>query len=567
MSSFRSYGKVDALDQVRLEARRKTRRRIAIISLSSVLLIGIIVAAVVGTRASKDPGEHSKNVYGAIPALIKAACDVTLYKDSCYSNLINATKDSSMTPKDVFKLSMRVAWNELSKASEYFSENGNDYTSVTTGNFSVAAWKNCKELLGLALDHVNDSIYAIDSVDDLKTWLSSAGTYQQTCIDGFEEESEGKKTVTFHLKNSTELISNSLAIISWIAKITKSVQMRRLMNNPEGENKPSWLKSRDHRMLIESSDHLKRAANVVVAKDGTGGYKTISAALKAVPDKSKKRFIIYVKKGNYTENVRVEKPKQNVMIIGDGMNQTIVSGSLNFVDGTPTFSTATFAVFGKGFIARDMGFRNTAGPQKHQAVALMASADQVVFYQCQIDAFQDSLYTHSNRQFYRECDIYGTIDFIFGNSAVVLQNCNILARKPMQGQKNTITAQGKVDPNQNTGISIQNCTISPYGNLTGVNTFLGRPWKNYSTTVFMQSIMGNLIHPKGWLPWTGDSAPDTIFYAEYENFGPGASTKNRVKWKGLRKISAKQAEKFTVKAFLQGKKWISDAGVRYKPGL
>lgn len=214
-----------------------------------------------------------------------------------------------------------------------------------------------------------------------------------------------------------------------------------------------------------------------------------------------------------------------------------------------------------------MGFRNTAGPQKHQAVALMALADQGVFYRCQIDAFQDSLYAHSNRQFYRECDVCGTVDFIFGNSAVVFQNCNILPKKPMEGQQNTITAQGKVDPNQNTGISIQNCTILPYGNLTGVNTFLGRPWKNYSTTVYMHSMMGNLINPQGWLPWTGDSAPDTIFYAEYRNYGPGASTENRVKWKGLRKISTNQAEKFTVKEFLRGKKWISDARVSYKPGL
>lgn len=342
MSSFLSYGKVDAADQ----ARRKTRRRITIISLSSILLIGIVVAAVVGTHASENSEEGSRNDDGAISAAIKAACDVTLYKDSCYNSLGNATKGlSTMAPEDVFKLSMEVAWNELLKVSQYFSENGTDYSRVTTSNFSVEAWNNCKELLGLALDHVNDSIYAINSVDDLKTWLSSAGTYQQTCIDGFQEESEGKQIVNYHLKNSIKLTSNSLAIISWIARITKSMQMRRLMSRPDGDNKPSWLNSRDHRMLLESSDSLKKAANATVANDGTGKYKTIRAALKAVPDKSKKRFIIYVKKGVYTENVRVEKTKQNVMIIGDGMNQTVVSGSLNFVDGTPTFSTATFGKF------------------------------------------------------------------------------------------------------------------------------------------------------------------------------------------------------------------------------
>ena len=225
------------------------------------------------------------------------------------------------------------------------------------------------------------------------------------------------------------------------------------------------------------------------------------------------------------------------------------------------------AVFGKGFIARDMGFRNTAGAIKHQAVALMSSADMSAFYRCSLDAFQDTLYTHANRQFYRECNIYGTVDFIFGNSAVVIQNSNILPRKPMEGQQNTITAQGRIDPNQNTGISIQNCTILPYGDLSSVKTYLGRPWKNYSTTVFMRSMMGSLIDPAGWLPWIGDTAPPTIFYAEFENFGPGASTKNRVKWKGLKTITSKQASEFTVKAFIQGVEWLKGTVISYKPGL
>lgn len=223
---------------------------------------------------------------------------------------------------------------------------------------------------------------------------------------------------------------------------------------------------------------------------------------------------------------------------------------------------------GKGFIARDMGFRNTAGPIKHQAVALMSTADHSVFYRCKMDGFQDTLYPHSNRQFYRDCDIYGTVDFIFGNSAVVLQNCNILPKKPMQGQQNTITAQGKVDPNQNTGISIQNCTIRPGANLAGVNNFLGRPWKNYSTTVFFNSKMDGFIDPKGWLPWVGTSAPNTIFYAEYQNTGPGAATKNRVKWRGLKLgLTANQVKAFTVEKFINRDRWISATGVSYKAGL
>ncbi|KAM0059673.1 putative pectinesterase [Helianthus debilis subsp. tardiflorus] len=131
-----------------------------------------------------------------------------------------------------------------------------------------------------------------------------------------------------------------------------------------------------------------------------------------VPDKSKKRFVINVKKGVCYENVRIERPKWDVMMIGDGMDRTVVSGSLNVVDGTPTFQSASFGnCVRQRFIARDMGFRNIVGASKHQAIALMSTADQSVFYRCQIDAFQDPLYAHANRQFYKECNIYGRLHF------------------------------------------------------------------------------------------------------------------------------------------------------------
>ncbi|WCJ19053.1 Plant invertase/pectin methylesterase inhibitor superfamily [Euphorbia peplus] len=563
MSSFKSYGKLDEAEQSRLLTRRRTRKRITIISLSSILLVAIVIAAVFGTRASKNSGDSGPQ-NTALSTSIKAVCDVTLYQDSCYTSLAPLAQPNQLDPQQLFKLSIQVAINELSKVSKHFSlspalNNGN--------NMTIAALKDCQDLIGLALDHLNTSLSSSDDVslsdvvEDIRNWLSSAGSFQQTCVDGLEE-AKVKDIAQSYLKNTSELTSNSLAIITWIYKVASSIKMRRLMSY---NKEPKWLHRNDRR-LLKSSEDLKKKANAVVAQDGSGKYKTIGAALKAVPDKSDKRFIIYVKKGIYKENVRVEKPKWNVMIIGDGMNSTIVSGSLNVVDGTPTFSSATFAVFGKRFIGVDMGFYNTAGPEKHQAVALMSTADESVFYRCSFNAFQDTLYPHSNRQFYRECHIIGTVDFIFGNSAVVFQNCNILPRKPMVGQKNTITAQGRFDPNQNTGISIQNCTIWPFENLGQVQTFLGRPWKNHSTTVYMHSWMGNLIDSTGWLPWIGTNAPPTIFYSEFQNFGPGSSTKNRVKWRGLKTINTKIANKFTVKEFLRGDKWISDT-VTYRLGL
>ncbi|KAJ1400987.1 Pectinesterase, catalytic [Sesbania bispinosa] len=572
MSSFKSYGKVDEHEQMVLEAKRKTRKRITIISLSTIILAGVVFAAVFGIVSNSSDNSQSGNAPQSVANSVKAVCDVTLYKDSCYRSLGSVVDSAGQVqPEELFKLSIKVALTEVSKADEYFSEHG-VFKGLNTDSRTKEALKNCRDLLDLAVDHLNSTLISgensslLDVFEDLQTWLSAAGTYQQTCIEGFEDAKEAlKASVVSYLKNSTEFTSNSLAIITWINKATSTLNLRRLLSLPYQNEAPEWLHSKD-RKLLRTQD-LKWKADIVVAKDGSGKYKTISAALKHVPNKSNKRTVIYVKKGIYYENVRVEKTKWNVVMIGDGMTATLVSGRRNFVDGTPTFSSATFAVFGRNFIARDMGFRNTAGPQKHQAVALMTSADQAVYYRCHIDAFQDTLYAHSNRQFYRECNIYGTVDFIFGNSAVVIQNCNIFPKLPMHGQQNTITAQGKFDPNMNTGISIQNCNILPFGNLSTVQTYLGRPWKNYSTTVYMRSRMESFINPNGWLPWVGNSAPDTIFYAEFQNVGPGASTKNRVKWKGLRTITSKQANKFTVKAFLQGDRWIPASGAPFKSDL
>ncbi|EYU25006.1 hypothetical protein ABFS82_06G042700 [Erythranthe guttata] len=569
MATVNSYGNVNETDLERLAARSKTRRRFTLIGISSIVLVAVVVATVVGVTQTNKGSNKSKEETNSISSSIKAVCNVTLYPDSCYNSLAPMVKSGNVKIQDLYKLSVQVAISELTEVSKKFDAGKLNITDEKT----VLALQSCQELFILALDHLNSSITIndmnlLDAFGDLRTWLSSAATYQETCMDELESISSGLTSFAGDsLKNSTEYTSNSLAIITSagesIDAMGKIGRRRRLMGFGGGDL-PEWVSANERRLLQTPS--VK--ADAVVAKDGSGKYKTIKAALKDVPAKSKKRFVIYVKKGVYAENVRVEKTMWNVMFVGDGKDATVVTGSLNVVDGTPTFQTATFAVFGQGFIARDMGFRNTAGAAKHQAVALMASADLAVFYRCKMDAFQDTLYVHANRQFYRECDIHGTVDFIFGNSAVVLQNCNILPKKPMVGQQITITAQGKSDPNQNTGISIQNCNIRPGGNLAGVNSFLGRPWKDYSTTIVFNSVLDRFIDPKGWLPWIGTSAPKTIFYAEYQNTGLGAGTKNRVKWVGLKlNLVASEVKKFTVGPFTNGDKWIPATGVPFKSGL
>lgn len=219
-----------------------------------------------------------------------------------------------------------------------------------------------------------------------------------------------------------------------------------------------------------------------------------------------------------------------------------------------------------------MTIRNTAGAAKHQAVAVRNGADLSTFYTCSFEGYQDTLYTHSMRQFYKNCDIYGTVDYIFGNAAVVFQECNIYSRLPMQGQSNTITAQGRTDPNQNTGTSIQDCHLAAAEDLAADNgttpTYLGRPWKQYSRTVIMESSMDGLINPAGWLPWNATFALSTLYYAEFNNSGPGSNTDSRVSWPGYHVISnGTDALNYTVTSFVLGNDWLPQTGVPYSSGL
>lgn len=222
-------------------------------------------------------------------------------------------------------------------------------------------------------------------------------------------------------------------------------------------------------------------------------------------------------------------------------------------------------------MAKGIGFENTAGPEKHQAVALRVQSDRSIFYNCQMDGYQDTLYAHTYRQFYRDCSISGTIDFIFGNSAVVFQNCKMIVRKPMENQRCIVTAQGRKDRHERTAIIIQNCTITSEPDYVPLKaklpSFLGRPWKEYSRTFVFQSQIDDIIHPDGWLPWVGDFGLRTCFYTEFDNRGPGAVKTNRVKWKGIKTITAEHAQKFTAQRFIQGDRWIKGTGVPYTPGL
>ncbi|KAK5831159.1 Pectinesterase 3 [Gossypium arboreum] len=547
----------------------------------------VIVAAIIGIVAGVSSRNNSDESDTSHHAIVKSACSGTFYPDLCFSAVATVpagTAKKVRSQKDVIELSLNITTTAVEH--NYFKiKKLLARKDLTTRE--KTALHDCLETIDETLDELHEAVEDLHEypnkksltqhADDLKTLMSAAMTNQETCLDGFSHEGADKKIREVLIdgeKYVEKMCSNALAMIKNMTDTDIANEMmlkssnRKLKEDESGIAWPEWLSAGDRRLLQSSSV----TPNVVVAADGSGNFKTVSEAVAKAPEKSSKRYIIRIKAGVYIENVEVPKKKSNIMFIGDGRTKTIITGSRNVVDGSTTFHSATVAAVGEKFLARDITFQNTAGPSKHQAVALRVGSDLSAFYNCDMLAYQDTLYVHSNRQFYVNCLVAGTVDFIFGNAAAVFQNCDIHARKPNSGQKNMVTAQGRTDPNQNTGIVIQKCRIGATSDLQPVRknfpTYLGRPWKEYSRTVVMQSTISDVIQPAGWHEWSGSFALKTLFYAEYQNTGAGASTSARVKWGGYKVItSASEAQAFTPGRFIAGGSWLSSTGFPFALGL
>ncbi|RDX94904.1 putative pectinesterase/pectinesterase inhibitor 61, partial [Mucuna pruriens] len=572
------YGRLGPSHAPSVNPRSSVKKKIIMLSILAVLLIvaSVVTAVAVHSRAGRADSS-GPGLRGRPTQAISRTCSKTRFPTLCVTSLLDFPGSATASEKDLVHISFNVTLQHFSKA--LYSSAAMSYATMEPR--VRAAYDDCLELLDDSVDALARSLNTVylgavgGADDDVVTWLSSALTNQDTCAEGFADSAGPvKDQMANNMKDLSELVSNCLAIFSSAGDDFAGVpiQNKRRLMAMRDDNFPRWLNRRDRRLLTLPLSAVQ--ADVVVSKDGNGTVKTIAEAIKKVPEYSSRRFIIYVRAGRYEEdNLKLGRKKTNVMLIGDGKGITVITGGKNYMENLTTFHTASFAASGSGFIAKDMTFENYAGPGKHQAVALRVGADHAVVYRCNIIGYQDTMYVHSNRQFFRECDIYGTVDFIFGNAAVVLQNCSLYARKPMAQQKNTITAQNRKDPNQNTGISIHNCRILATSDLEAskgsYSTYLGRPWKLYSRTVYMLSYIGDHVHPRGWLEWnTSSFALDTLYYGEYMNSGPGAAVGQRVNWPGYRVItSTVEASRFTVGQFISGSSWLPSTGVAFVAGL
>ncbi|WCJ42887.1 Plant invertase/pectin methylesterase inhibitor superfamily [Euphorbia peplus] len=498
---------------------------------------------------------------------LKSFCQTTPYPGTCFNSLKLSISSNILT---YLLHTLQTAISSAVKLTDLLS-------NTTTGGGIIEKQRgtiqDCKQLHQITLSSLQESLPIIQSHDskklsDARTYLAAALTNKNTCLEGLESASGLLKPVLIDSFVKTyEHVSNSLSMLPRVSPPGKQHDQknRRLLGFPR------WMNKNDRR-LLESGGQYDRSKVLIVDGKGRGNFTRVNDAVKYAPKNSKKRVIIYVRKGTYEENVEIPNYKTNIVLIGDGRDVTFITGKRSVADGWTTFSTATLAVSGKGFLARDLSIENTAGPKAQQAVAVRINADLTAMYRCTINGHQDTLYVHSFRQFYRECDIYGTIDYIFGNAAVVFQTCNLISKMPLPGQSTVITAQARESPDEDTGISIQNCSILAFDDLyfsTTVKSYLGRPWKPYSRTVIMESGIDDFIEPTGWIKWPGggDDSLDSLYYGEYDNYGGGSVTKGRVNWDGFHVMDYDDAYKFSVAYFISGDQWLDSTYFPYYTGI
>lgn len=284
---------------------------------------------------------------------------------------------------------------------------------------------------------------------------------------------------------------------------------------------------------------------IVVALDHSGDYTSVQAAVDAVPSLPEERVEIYIKNGIYREKVIIPTWKTNISFIGESKEKTILQwddhagkGDIN------TFTSYTLLVKGNDFRAENITIENTAGREAGQAVALHVEADRCVFTNCRIIGDQDTLYagTASSRQYFLDCYIEGTTDFIFGPATAVFENCAIHCKK------NSYITAASTPQGQAYGFVFLNCSITASPEATKV--YLGRPWRPYAKTVFIKTELGEHIKPEGWHNWNKPEAEQTAFYAEYKSKGGGASPRARVTWS--KQLKAKEAKAYTAQQVLCG---------------
>lgn len=314
-------------------------------------------------------------------------------------------------------------------------------------------------------------------------------------------------------------------------------------------------------------------ADYIVALDGTGNYQKIQDAIDAVKPNQSTTTIIFIKNGLYnTEKLFVPEDKQNITLIGESRDKTIISyhiydckDGLNNKcpaedvakwTGLTIRTSATLTVYGNGFRAENITFQNTAGPVG-QALAITICSDKNVFINCAFLGYQDTIYLWpaNKRSYFQNCLVLGRTDYIYGAGIAFFDACEI---RSYGGGWITAPSTPK---EQAYGYVFNKCKLTYALNSPGkgddnARVSLGRPWHNYPKVAWIGCEMCKEIHPQGWPTiWRMEYAATSsdLHLYEYKNTGEGANMENRSKWAGLRALNDDEAKEYTLQKVLSGK--------------
>lgn len=308
-------------------------------------------------------------------------------------------------------------------------------------------------------------------------------------------------------------------------------------------------------LAVNAANKYDNPDTLFVARDGTAEFRNIDDAIEVCRAFMEYHKVIFVKKGTYKEKLIVPSWLTNIEICGEDRDNTIITYDDHanvFIPGTDrkmgTFRTYTVRVDGNDITFRNITIENNAA-RLGQAVALHTQGDRLTFVNCRILGNQDTVYTGgiNTRLYFKDCHIEGTTDFIFGPSTAWFENCTILSRTDSY-----ITA-ASTPHNVEYGYVFNRCKIVAADGVSKV--YLGRPWRPYAHTLFMNCQLGKHILPVGWHNWSNTQNETTARYCEYDNHGEGAATKERAAW--TRQLTRKEAAKVTLEnVFRQNGGWI-----------
>ncbi|CAL0317186.1 unnamed protein product [Lupinus luteus] len=290
---------------------------------------------------------------------------------------------------------------------------------------------------------------------------------------------------------------------------------------------------------------------LTVSQDGTGHYKTVQEAINAVPLGNTRRTVIRVSPGTYKQPLYVAKTKNFITLSGICPEETVLTWNNTAtriqhhqgekVIGTGTFGCGSVIVEGSDFIAENITFQNSSPEGSGQAVALRVTADRCAFYNCRFLGWQDTVYLHYGKQYFKDCYIEGSVDFIFGNSTALLEHCHIHCKSA-----GFITAHSRKSQQETTGYVFLRCVIT--GNGGSSYSYLGRPWGSFGRVVFAFTYIDQCIKLVGWNNWGKTENEKSACFYEYRCYGPGWCPSKRVGW--ARELVDKEAEQFIMHRFI-----------------